>query len=385
MLTSHSSLELRRAIWKLLNSAIQRQKISGNIRHEVIEALLFLAEKDSVTIRSLAISQAKILMRKSIPYHLQASLVLFQSFIHRSNGDLDQSYAIINEFLHRAEKNTTRSGNAIKGRLHISHLDNKIHRYDQDVASYIYGWQGQPPLSTLELKVTFRLQSATAKYFQSIGDFKAAQASLEQYLKLSKAAPLPVLTHALVISKLADIYCELFEYDKAISIIKPELKFLEDSGRKGQPYVRLLLSLVEVKIARQDMDSAEQILQKLSEDTLIEMNEVVIQRTQLRRLMAMARVAHETQRWELAAERWVAAIEEAKRLQPSGKLHDFLVAVMYLSLAHVQLQQGAADVSKRSWQRGITLLENRRYEYWVPVIPTTWIHRMSSEMSKLQK
>lgn len=324
-------------------------------------------------------------MRKSIPYHLQASLVLFQSFIHRSNGDLDQSYAIINEFLHRAEKNTTRSGNAIKGRLHISHLDNKIHRYDQDVASYIYGWQGQPPLSTLELKVTFRLQSATAKYFQSIGDFKAAQASLEQYLKLSKAAPLPVLTHALVISKLADIYCELFEYDKAISIIKPELKFLEDSGRKGQPYVRLLLSLVEVKIARQDMDSAEQILQKLSEDTLIEMNEVVIQRTQLRRLMAMARVAHETQRWELAAERWVAAIEEAKRLQPSGKLHDFLVAVMYLSLAHVQLQQGAADVSKRSWQRGITLLENRRYEYWVPVIPTTWIHRMSSEMSKLQK
>lgn len=385
MLTSHSSLELRRAIWKLLNSAIQRQKISGNIRHEVIEALLFLAEKGSVTIRRLAISQAKILMRKSIPYHLQASLVLFQSFIHRSNGDLDQSDAIINEFLHRADKNTTRSGNAIKGRLHISHLDNKIHRYDQDVASYIYGWQGQPPLSTLELKVTFRLRSATAKYFQSIGDFRAAQASLEQYLKLSEAAPLPVLTHALVISKLADIYCELFEYDKAISIIEPELECLEDSGRKGLPYVRLLLSLVEVKIARQDMDSAEHILQKLSEDNLIEMNEGASQRLQLRRLMAMARVAHETQRWELAAERWVAAIEEAKRLQPNGKLHDFLVAVMYLSLAHVQLQQGAVDVSKRSWQRGMTLLENRRYEYWVPVIPTTWIHRMSAEMSELQK
>ncbi|KAF5563623.1 ABC multidrug transporter [Fusarium phyllophilum] len=196
-----------------------------------IEAVLYFCERDSLAIRRAAVKQAKLLLRKSMPYYLHASVVLFRSIIYRVDGELAKSEAHIRDFLWRGPRPSTRRDHALEGRLHISQMENKIKCYDTDVPSFAYNWEAQQPLSTLDMEVTSRLQSTAARYFQSIGDFDAARTSLEQFLSLGRIKPLPTNSRRVLLGRLADVYCEMGDYVKAMKMLEPELDYINSSDR----------------------------------------------------------------------------------------------------------------------------------------------------------
>ncbi|KAL7759098.1 hypothetical protein ACKLNR_011525 [Fusarium oxysporum f. sp. zingiberi] len=158
---------LKQEVWAILERLLKKCKISASLRTHVIEAVLYFGERDSIAIRHAADKQAKLLLRKSMPYYLHASVVLFRSILHRVDGELAKSEAHIRDFLWRGPRPTTRRDHALEGRLHISQMENKIKCYDTDVPSFAYKWEAKQPLSTLDMEVTFRLQSTAARYFQS--------------------------------------------------------------------------------------------------------------------------------------------------------------------------------------------------------------------------
>jgi hypothetical protein len=107
--------------------------------------------------------------------------------------------------LWRGPRPITRRDHALEGRIHISQMENKIKCYDNDVPSFAYKWEAEQPLSTLDMEVTFRLQSTAARYFQSIGDFGAAKASLEQFISLALTKPIPANSRRVLVGRLAGV------------------------------------------------------------------------------------------------------------------------------------------------------------------------------------
>lgn len=367
-----------------MDKASEGKKIPPSLKSYIIEALLYFSERDAFAIRRLAVEKAGALLRKSMPYSLHASVALFQSILCRLDGNLTKSDTKIREFLCKSMDPITRNDHALTGRLHISQIENKIQRCDDDVASCILSWRGEHPLSTLEIEVTRRLQSTAAKFFQSIGDFQTARASLEQYLYLSPAEPIRVTTRRLIIGRLADIYSELQDYGKAVEILQPELGDLSDAEKRGRPVRRLLLASVEANIGLGRQDIAESILQELVDVEPPGLDDITDQLLHMRRLIATARTVHERLEFAEALERWKFALGKIDQLVTFKSRYSFTAAIIYLSMAHAQLHIGDSEGGRQSWTIAAEIFRSEKCQYWIPVAATAWLRKIVSAIYQLQ-
>lgn len=315
-----------------------------------------------------------------MPYYLHASVVLFRSILHRVDGELAKSEAHIRDFLWRGPRPTTRRDHALEGRLHISQMENKIKCYDTDVPSFAYKWEAKQPLSTLDMEVTFRLQSTAARYFQSIGDFDAARASLEQFLSLGRIKPIPANSRRVLLSRLADVYCEMGEYLKAIEILEPELDLINTCDRMRRGFRRLILALVEANIGLKRLDTADSAIQELLGDLPPCQDDINDQQLHIRMLLASARIVHLRSDPCEAMLRWTLALQQVSHMHALGSSRGFIAAVCHLSLAHAQVSIGDKYEAHRSWTTGLRILASEKCEFWIPVVPTVWIPRVAADI-----
>ncbi|KAH8666253.1 hypothetical protein BGZ61DRAFT_461791 [Ilyonectria robusta] len=378
------SPQLKKAIWVLLDKATKHMRVSLSLRTHAIEALLFFVERDFFTIRQVAVERARMLLRKSMPYYLHASLALFESIIYRMDGGLDKSDAKIRGFLSQSPHPTSHYDSALRGRLHISHIENKVQRYDSDVASCMYEWEGIQPLSSFEIEVTRRLQGTAAKFFQSIGDFPAAQASLEQHLWLNSTTPIRLNTRFLITSKLAEIYCEMNEYGKAVDILQLELEGMAETHKKGRPFRRLSLAFVEASIGQGQLDAAEATLQRLADIEPPELDDVNDQLLHMRRLIDAARTVHERLDFEEALRMWRYTLQRMEHLPIFRAKHRWTAVVIHLSIAHAQLTLGDEEGGKQSWATAVEMSRNERCEYVIPGLATLWLQKIVSAIHEKQ-
>lgn len=315
-----------------------------------------------------------------MPYYLHASVVLFRSILYRVDGELAKSEAHIRDFMWRGPRPTTRRDHALEGRIHISQMENKIKCYDNDVPSFAYKWEAEQPLSTLDMEVTFRLQSTATRYFQSVGDFDAARGSLEQFLSLDLIKPIRANSRGVLISRLADVYCEMGEYPRALEILESELNRLDNASRKRRGFRKLVLALVEANIGMARLDTAESTLQELMGELPPGPDDVHDQQLYMRILLASARIAHLRSEPGEAMLRWTSALEQVKHMHPLGSSGGFIAAVCHLSLAHTQLSIGDKDGAHRSWTTGLKILAIEKCEFWIPVVPTAWLLKVAADV-----
>ncbi|KAF5253903.1 hypothetical protein FANTH_1228 [Fusarium anthophilum] len=374
------SPSLKQQVWPILERLMKTCKISASLRTYVIEAVLYFCERDSLAIRRAAVKQAKLLLRKSMPYFLHASVVQFSSILHRVDGELAKSEAQIRDFLWRGPRPSNRRDNALEGRLHISQMENKIKCYDNDVPSFAYKWTAKQPLSTLDMEVTFRLQSTAARYFQSIGDFDAARASLEQFLSLGRIKPIPTNSRRVLLGRLSDVYCEMGDYVKALELLEPELELVNPSDRIRRGFRRLVLALVEANIGLKELDIAEPALEELLGDLPPCPDDINDQQLHMRTLLASARIAPMRLDPGGAIRRWVFAIEQVSQMHALGSSRGFIAAVCHLSLAHAQLSIGDKGEAHRSRTTGLKILAVEKCEFWIPVVPTAWLQRIAADI-----
>ncbi|KAK7403425.1 hypothetical protein QQX98_010791 [Neonectria punicea] len=307
-------------------------------------------------------------------------MALYESIIYRLSGSLDKSDARIHSFLSQPHDPLTHYDNAIRGRLHVSHIENKIHRYDNDIASYMYRWEGIHPLSTFEIEVTRRLQGTAARFFQSIGDFPTARASLEQHLWLNSTTPIRPNTRVLIVSKLAEIHCELLEWEKAVSVLKPELDSRLECEKKGRPFRRLLLALVEAKIGQGKLDATGPILQQLADIEPPELDDINDQVLHMRRLIAAARTVHDGLDFAAALQMWQFALRMMEELSIFRSRHRWTAIVIHLSISHAQLNLGDAESGEQSWATAVEMSRSERCEYVIPGLATVWLPKIVSSI-----
>ncbi|ETS83873.1 hypothetical protein PFICI_05749 [Pestalotiopsis fici W106-1] len=378
------SIPLKDAVWMVLDNAIQMQKVQSSDRSQVLEAILYFAERDSVSTRHAAMERAKALVRKPMSYYLQASVVLFQSILCRIDGDTVKSEAQIRNFMWRGPQPATRRDHALRGRLHISQIENKIKCFDNDVPSFIYKWRAELPLSTLDTEVTFRLQSTAARFFQSIGDFGAARASLEQFMALSSPKPIRDISRRLLVGRLADMYCEMEDYAKALEILQPELDSAVGPGRSRRDFRRLLLASVESNIGLGRLDAAQSLLNELRNHEPRELDNIHDQQLHMRIVLAAARIVHLGSDREEAVHQWMFALWEVQNMNILNSTAGFTAAMIYLSLAHAQLTTGDRYGGQQSWESGSEILKHERCEFWLSVVPTVWLQKIAQEVHAME-
>jgi tetratricopeptide (TPR) repeat protein len=374
------------AVWRVLEQLAAHAKIPPSLRADVVEAVLYFGERDSTAMRNAAIDSAKKLLRKSLPYHLHATLVVFESILLRNAGDITQSEAIIREFLCRGPKPKTRRDHALRGRLHISEIENKIKssNEDDDIPSFIYNWAAEQPLSALDTEVTFRLQSTAARFFQSIGDFPAAKASLQSIISLDCTKAIRPNSRRLLAGRLSDAYCEMQQYDKALEVLQPELDLVKDRDQLRRDFRRLILAWIEVKIGLGDLVEAESILEKSRTTEPAVLDDVHNQQLHMRRLFIAARIAHTRSDLGEARKRWTFALDEVEKLEMVKAKNGFTAAVAYVSLAHAQLGVGDEEGAWRSWSAGSEIFEREKREFWMPVASTLWVGWIVGEVYRLK-
>lgn len=336
--------------------------------------------------RHVAVDRARSLLRKSMPYYLHATVVLFRSVLYRNDGEFTKSEAHIRDFVWRGPRPVTRRDHSLHGRLHISQMENKIKCTDDDVSLLIYEWKAELPLSTLDTEVTFRLQSTAARFFQSIGNFAAARASLEQTLSLDMTKPLRGNTRRLLVSRLADMYCEMQEYSKAAEILRPELSSSNKPELSRRAYPRLLLSSAEFNIGLGNFDAAELLLRELETQhaTPIGIDTLFDQQLHMRAVLAVARIAHFRSDKNVAVTRWRYALQEIQRMHALKAEAGFTAATIHLSLAHAQLAAGDAVGASASWAAGSDILKTETCEFWLPIVPTVWLKKVTREVYEAQ-
>ncbi|KAI1056659.1 hypothetical protein LB507_001489 [Fusarium sp. FIESC RH6] len=371
-------LPVKKAIWSLLDNLTSQKRIPSSLRTAIIEALLFFCERDLFTIRLAAITRAKFLLRKNMSFYYQASVTLFDSIISGKDGSYERSDAIINEFLAAELEAVTRSDNALKGRLHISSIENKIHRYDKDVAATIYTWQGIHPLSTFEIEVTRRLQGVAAKFFHSIGDFKTTRASLEQHLWLNSTMPIRHNTKLLIVTRLAEIHCELHEYDKAVEVSQAELEGIK--ARKGRPFRRLCMAMAEGYIGLGQLDDAALLVEELITVEPPELDDLNDQVIKMRRLILQARIQHERCNFTEALQLWQLTGQTMETLSTFNSRHGWVAAIIHLSIAHAKIALGDDEGGRISWDAAVEVAMRERFEFVFPVLATIWLERIVGEI-----
>ncbi|KIL92326.1 hypothetical protein FAVG1_04735 [Fusarium avenaceum] len=378
------SPSLKEAVWPMFEKLLKTCRMPASLRTQVIEAVLYFGERDSVAIRHAAVNQAKVLLRKSMPYYLHASVVLFRSILFRVDGDLAKSESHIRDFSWRGPRPVTRRDHALGGRIHISQMENKFKCYDNVVPSFAYEWEAEQPLSTLDMEVTFRLQSTAARYFQSIGDFGAAKASLEQFISLALIKPIRANSRRVLVGRLADVYCEVGEYLKAVEILQPELDGIDKCDRERRGFRRLLLALVDANIGLTRLDAAESTLQELLGGMPHVPDDINDQQLHIRMLLASARISHLSLDLGEAVLRWRIALEQVNNMHTLGSSGGFIAAVIYLSLAHAELSLGDKDGGHRSWTTGLKILASEKCEFWIPVAPTKWLKKVVADVYRSQ-
>ncbi|KAF9876777.1 hypothetical protein CkaCkLH20_05623 [Colletotrichum karsti] len=376
---------LKETVWNTMDRAITTYKVQSSLRTQVIDAILYYAERDSVAMRRVAVEKAKTFLRKSMPYQYHASVVLFRSNIYRIDGEFAKSEALIRDFVWRGPHPSTRFDHALLGRLHISQVENKIKCYDNDVSSFIYKWQAEQPLSTLDIEVTFRLQSTAARYFHSIGDFDATRDSLEQSLSLDNTKPIRRNTRRLLVGRLADIYCNMREYSKAVDLLRPELDETTDAERPRRGFRRLLLASLEASIGLMRLDDAEAAVKELAGYEPAAIDNLHDQQLHMRLLVAAARIAHlDPGRRGGAVALWERALEDVQRMHTIGSGGGFTAALIYLSLAHARLAAGDRDGARRAWATGAEILRTESCEFWLPTVPNVWLQSIARDVHETQ-
>lgn len=299
----------------------------------------------------------------------------------RIEGDFVKSESQLRDFARKGPKPITRRDHGLLGRLHISQVETKIKLADKSVARCVYNWKAEEPKSSLDIEVTFRLQSTAARYFQSVGDFPAAKASLNQFLSLDSTKPIRSNTRRLLVGRLADVYSEMREYDKALDLLQTEINRSAASDRSRRWFLRLLLAGVEANIGLGRLDEVDSILGELATREPKDLNDIHDEQLHIRRLTASARLVHVRSAPTEAVARWQEVLREVDRMHTLSR---FVSAMINLFLAHAHLLAGDRDGGRRAWAGGLEILKAEKCEYWLPTVSTLWLRWIVEEVHRLQ-
>ncbi|KAK5626683.1 hypothetical protein RRF57_002398 [Xylaria bambusicola] len=260
-----------------------------------------------------------------------------------------------------------------------------IQRHEHGITRDIFDWAPSQPSSPLELNTNRRLLITTAKFFQSAGAFEVARDSLQSCLyMLETQQSLTRKSEPLVVSRLADILCELREFEKAHEVATAEMNIVRKYGKGGRPLNRLLLACIEADIGHGRFELAEKSLYKIISTMASTGLDINNQLLRVRALMAYARIPHYQSHFSKALERWTRTLHEIPQHSSFKDGRGFTTSIIHLSIAHLHLMLGDRESGRQSYELAIGILRTEPRDFWIPVVATRWLSGLIEEIHRME-
>ena len=364
-----------------MSPAIGLQMPSGN---DVVETFLAPSKFGALTKRQHFLSMAAKSPRNPGNIHLQADIVHRESVLLRLKGNICDSQRRIREFFHRSNPDADLRSHFVFGLLHLSQATN--YAYNFDFCQAHEEAQKWKPLGFAQghMDVVWDQVYFAGRVFRGQGCFNEAKQCFERCLA---ADGLCESKRILIKSNLADLYSEL-DYslrkrsnpngseecvtpeitflDYAEEMVKPELEPLKARGRRSKGYRRLLLSLIEVEIRRDQFKNAEILISELlGIYSRLTEPDIIDRLGHVRALIAWARISPVSE----AEERWCDAVRWNRKYNPLEE-EVFTCGLVYLFICSIRFQLGNLDGSRAVFNRAMEVISRKKPQFLIPGVGT---------------
>ncbi len=303
--------------------------------------------------------------------HLQAEITYRRSVLLRSEAHISESDLVIQEFLNRQSLDP-KQGSHLLGLLHISQANNHIYHFDFSRArEQLRKWHpSDNELSEGELRVLCDQICCNGRILRGEGRFDEAKVCFEGCLR---TPGLPSSKRRLIVSQLADVYCELHYatgqiayLNTAREVVQPEIDSVRACCPHSKALRRLLLSLSEIEIRLGHHDNAEHLIDELLNIyNILPEPDINDKLGHVRTLIASARISLPSE----AEQRWRLALLQNKVYNPFEE-EVFTCGVIYLFICCIQLGFGDADKGREAFHHAAEVICRKRPQYLIPGVGT---------------
>lgn len=345
--------------------------------------LLAASRFDTLDFKFGTVRRVRELMQDDEDCNILALATDRESALLRMSGKLQQSNEALEKFIHTVafSKNvnsseTDASWNAQRGSLVVSFAENLIQESEFTRAqNELSEWNPINPLfpSTREQMILRTKNLALGKVFRFEGHFEKA---LPYFTDLLRQSEIDVffegtVHHRILLSNIADMYCELGQPARAAEVLKVELQNISTGSTLSVNNERRLhLSMAESLLRQNYLDEAEQCLQDLRPAYDACKDKEMLTRLGIFRMwMGLARISHLRSQWDDALARWHEALhvlETATWEQP------FTIGVVRYSVAYVLYRLGRFRESSKLLDEAKSDLAREGRKFWIVGLGSYW-------------
>ena len=320
-------------------------------------------------------------------HSLQAELAHRESCLLRLADNAADSDARLREYMQRYatqyncnSASTTVTYNAHRGNILISLAENDMLQHKYEAARLkLSEWRplNQESPSVLE-GITLRARDITlGKTLRHQGSFNPALDTLHDVLaKCEHDEGFKTSGHyRVLVSNVADLYCECGHPAKADTLLQQALKSLLTRGGKDSAVgQRLRLALAETYIQRAMYDHAMEILEELEHKYCQERLAIPPPRKKhvFQALIGLARIHHHRGAWDEALKHWHQALDYGR---------NFDAGIVQLSIALVLHRIGEYVESHKLLSEAKMKLETNPRVYWYPRFASAWYKEINEQMT----
>lgn len=362
-----------------------------SFRHELASTLLAASRFSDAPWKGEAICRTKQLLGQDNEPYMNAWLAYRESAVMRMSGMLKNSESTLHGFLHhlalpsKEDPQMTPRYNAQRGELVISFSENLVRqgRLSEAKAELIEWSPLSKDCSTLETIVLRARDIILGKVLRFQGRFSEALALLDGVVQSCHLDDFFEGTgwYRVLLSEVADLYCELDRPSDAESLLLQELTPMIERGTQDiATGRRLRMSLAETYLQRKMYAEAESLLVDLRQASLLSGAPDYTAKINIFRIwVSLARVLHGQSRWQEALSSWRQALSALDSIKLSWGLNAGLVRC---SIAHALMMMGHEEDSARASQEANANMASESRVYWIPLFNSRW-HDFILE--KLQK
>jgi tetratricopeptide (TPR) repeat protein len=350
----------------------------------LIEAIVAVVQSNHSMADALDVA-AQLLNQSALPRYLHGLVALQKSTLYRLQSKPEKSEEVIRQYFHNTAADPQMSADdrerqaVVEDSLRRSHLENLMQQERYSLALQEAGVWNFAPRCHMGRLLHPSVSITMGKIFIVHGLHASARGCFEETLFGGVEVKGDLRVNLL--SRLADVYCDLMQPNRALTLLDAEIKVYNKQHRPYRKIQRLLLALVDAYLAAGHYSDALSTLCDSRLDFRKENKDMTDQFMHVRCQFARARVHCCISRYEHGYREWDAALALVKKY-PDFEDDGFAAGICHFSMAWASVELGGWDAGYVAYLEAKGFLEKSPPNYWLPTIQTTWFPYVSRQVHR---
>lgn len=379
----------------------KKSRLPSFVKEAVLECLVARSGLGTAYISRDDLQEAETLMRQGEPVsnYLEVAIFHRQSTLARLEANYQHSQALSRWCFSSVQCQADRRLHSWHLHLFISHLKNlNLQEKFEEAHEQLKQWNMPAIPSLMECQVIPSFSLVASEIERSLGRLNVAKGYLEDcygYTLLLESDP----KRFQIVCALIDIRCALGELESAKSLVADEIKKLGSVGGLSKALRRLQVSSLDVDISEQSpeslVDADSKITRLVQYFNVMTKLDISDQLLHVRTLVASARSYHLQSDYPQAIKQW-EKVKACAASYSAFRDEGFTFAFSQLSIGYAYTKLAGTPASNSYYHQyaqvasdkiaeANSVFEKEKDNYWIPLVATSWLPRIRSEILEWQR